>query len=116
MPWRFLKRRERVELGRMRAKSVFVNDRLVGEAETWASVYKLLAEKGLVLRTETAKAHSYFAAVSQEDTQNQLLRDLSDRLFFGSAARLAMHALSLDPAHADDLEAVRQLLKERKAK
>lgn len=33
----------------MRAKSVFVNDRLVGEAETWASVYKLLAKKGLAL-------------------------------------------------------------------
>ena len=85
----------------------------------YTSVLKLLqimTEKGLVLRTETAKAHSYFAAVSQEDTQNQLLRDLSDRLFSGSAAQLAMHALSLDPAHTDDLEAVRQLLEERKTK
>src|ERR1700741_4883459 len=31
----------------MKTKEVYVNDTLVGEAGTWATVYQLLAEKGL---------------------------------------------------------------------
>ena len=42
-------------------------------------------------RTEAGKAHIYRASATQEDTQSQLLRDLSERLFSGSAAQLAMH-------------------------
>jgi predicted transcriptional regulator len=70
----------------------------------------LKAEKGLVQRTESGKAHLYRATVSQRETQSQMLRDLSDRLFSGSAAQLAMHALSMQPASAQELEEVRKML------
>lgn len=82
----------------------------------YTSVLKLLqimTEKGLVQRTEANKAHLYRATVRQQDTQDQMLRDLSDRLFSGSAAQLAMHALSMEPAHAGELEEVRKLLEQR---
>lgn len=82
----------------------------------YTSVLKLLqimTEKGLVLRTESGKAHLYKSAASQQETQNQILRDLSDRLFSGSAAQLAMHALSMEPGNAEELEQVRKLI-ERK--
>src|ERR1700741_3595236 len=46
---------------------------------------QIMTEKGLVERTEAGKAHIYHAAATQEETQNQLLRDLSGRLFSGSA-------------------------------
>lgn len=85
----------------------------------YTSVLKLLqimAEKGLVQRNEAGKAHLYRATVSQEETQSQMLRDLSDRLFSGSAAQLAMHALSMQPASAKELEEVRKLLAERSGK
>jgi BlaI family penicillinase repressor len=85
----------------------------------YTSVLKLLqimTEKGLVQRTESAKAHVYRASASQQETQNQMLRDLRDRLFSGSAAQLAMHALSMEPANAEELEEVRQLIGQRRGK
>ena len=44
---------------------------------------------GLVKRTEEGKAYIYQAAASKEQTQDQLIRGLSDRLFAGSAGHLA---------------------------
>jgi BlaI family transcriptional regulator, penicillinase repressor len=75
---------------------------------------QIMTEKGLVQRTEAGKAHIYRATASQEDTQSQLLRDLSERLFAGSAAQLAMHALSMQPASSDELQEIRKLIEKRK--
>ena len=75
-----------------------------------------MTEKGLVERTEAGKAHVYRAAASQEDTQNQLLRDLSERLFSGSAAQLAMHALSMQPTSEEELQEIRRIIKQKREK
>ncbi len=83
---------------------------------TALKMLQIMTEKGLVQRTESGKAHLYRATVSQEETQSQMLRDLSDRLFSGSAAQLAMHALSMQPASAKELEEVRKLLAQRSGK
>ena len=77
---------------------------------------QIMTEKGLVERTEAGKAHVYYAAASQEETQNQLLRDLSERLFSGSAAQLAMHALSMQPASEVELEEIRRIIKQKREK
>jgi BlaI family penicillinase repressor len=85
----------------------------------YTSVLKMLqimTEKGLVERTEAGKAHIYRAAASQEATQSQMLRDLSERLFAGSAAQMAMHALSMQPASAEELEEIRRIIKQKKEK
>ncbi|HEX7157739.1 MAG TPA: BlaI/MecI/CopY family transcriptional regulator [Edaphobacter sp.] len=85
----------------------------------YTSVLKMLqimTEKGLVERTEAGKAHIYRAAASQEETQSQILRDLSERLFAGSAAQLAMHALSMQPASAEELEEIRRIIRQKKEK
>jgi len=85
----------------------------------YTSVLKMLqimTEKGLVERTEAGKAHVYRAALSQEETQSQMLRDLSERLFAGSAAQLAMHALSMEPASAEELEEIRRIIRQKKEK
>ena len=75
---------------------------------------QIMTEKGLVERTEAGKAHVYYAAASQEETQNQLLRDLSERLFSGSAAQLAMHALSMQPASEEELQEIRRIIKQKR--
>jgi len=77
---------------------------------------QIMTEKGLVERHEAGKAHIYRAAASQQETQNQLLRDLSARLFAGSAAQLAMHALSMDPASDEELEEIRRLIRKKREK
>ena len=45
---------------------------------------QIMTEKGLVLRDERERAHVYRAAVSQADTEQRLLRELSERFFAGS--------------------------------
>jgi predicted transcriptional regulator len=77
-------------------------------------ILQIMTEKGLVERTEAGRAHVYRAAASQQETQNQLLRDLSERLFAGSAAQLAMHALAMDPGSAEELEEIRNLIQQKK--
>jgi BlaI family transcriptional regulator, penicillinase repressor len=83
----------------------------------YTSVLKLLqimTEKGLVEREESNKAHVYRAAASEGATQDQILRDMSQRLFAGSAAQLAMHALSLEPVNDRELEELRILLERKR--
>ena len=83
----------------------------------YTSVLKLLqimTEKGLVEREESGKAHIYRASETQQDTQSQILIDMSRRLFAGSAAQLAMHALSTQPVSEQELEEIRTLLEKKR--
>jgi BlaI family transcriptional regulator, penicillinase repressor len=71
---------------------------------------QIMTEKGLVTREEQGKAHVYEAAMLEADMQTQLLKDLSEKLFSGSTAALAMHALGLNPASEDELQQIRALI------
>lgn len=77
---------------------------------------QIMTEKGLVQRIESGKAHIYSATASQTQTQNQLIQDLSERLFSGSAAQLAMHVLSTQAASAAELQEIRKLIAKHKGK
>jgi len=77
---------------------------------TVLKLLQIMTTKGLVVRDEANRAHLYRAAISQDATQNEMLKDLSVRLFSGSAAQLALHALSMEPASSAELEAVRALI------
>ena len=82
-------------------------------ATGYTTVLKLLqimTEKGLVVRDETERAHIYEARYSEQKTQRQLLSDLADRAFGGSAAKLVMQALSGRKANSEELNAIRDLL------
>ncbi|HUH61812.1 MAG TPA: BlaI/MecI/CopY family transcriptional regulator [Terracidiphilus sp.] len=81
---------------------------------TVLKLLQIMTAKGLVVRDEASRAHVYRAAVSQEAMQDKLLRDLSLRLFSGSAAQLALHALAMEPASGEELDEIRALL-QRKA-
>jgi BlaI family transcriptional regulator, penicillinase repressor len=71
---------------------------------------QIMAEKGLVTRDESQRAHLYAARLPEEATQTQLVRDLLDRAFEGSAARLVQRALSSRPATPEELAEIRELL------
>jgi predicted transcriptional regulator len=83
---------------------------------TVLKIFQRMTEKGLVQRTEAGIAHAYSATVSQQETQSQILLDLSERLFAGSSAQLAMHALSMQRPNEKELEDVRKILEERGGK
>jgi len=71
-----------------------------------------MSEKGLVTRGEVHGVQVYSAAKAQQDTQNQLVRDLARRAFGGSPLQLAMRALAADRATPEELAQIRQMLDE----
>ena len=91
-----------------------IHDALNEEKQSgYTTVLKLLqimTTKGLVVRDEANRAHVYRAALSQDLMQSKILKDLSKRLFAGSAAQLALHALSMEPASDSELAEIRALL------
>jgi predicted transcriptional regulator len=91
-----------------------VYDQLNRNATTgYTTVLKMLqimTEKGLVVRDETQRAHIYEARYSEQKTQRQLLLDLADRAFGGSAAKLVLQALSGRKTSAEELNSIRELL------
>ena len=91
-----------------------VHDTIVQRKATqYTTVLKLLqimADKGLVRRDETARAHVYEASRPREWTQRQLAGDLLQRAFGGSAKSLMVGALSARKASQDELDEIRKLL------
>jgi BlaI family transcriptional regulator, penicillinase repressor len=79
---------------------------------TVLKLLQIMTDKGLVRRDATERAHRYAAKLPRERTEQQMVGDLVDRAFGGSASRLVMRALSSRPATADELERIRQLLDE----
>jgi predicted transcriptional regulator len=52
----------------------------------------------------------YRARLSEEQTQRQLIRDLLDRAFGGSAMKLVMQALAAKRASPDELREIRRVI------
>lgn len=77
---------------------------------TVLKLMQIMTEKGLVSRDESRRTHVYRAARPQDQTQRQLVGDLLDRAFGGSASNLVMQALSSRRASAEELEEIRKLL------
>src|SRR6185503_18630201 len=92
-----------------------LNEERVSGYTTVLKLLQIMTTKGLVVRDEAARAHVYRAAFSQDAMQSRLLTDLSNRLFAGSAAQLALHALSMESAGDDELAEIRALLERRRS-
>lgn len=74
---------------------------------------QIMTEKGLVRRNEKERAHVYEAQFAQHLTQRQMVSDLLNRVFDGSASNLLLHALaSKKAASRDELAQIRQILDE----
>jgi predicted transcriptional regulator len=82
---------------------------------TVLKLLQIMTAKGLVVRDEANRAHVYRAAISQDAMQSKILKDLSVRLFSGSAAQLALHALAMEPATQNDLDEIRALIEHKKS-
>ena len=83
---------------------------------TTLKLMQIMADKGLVKRNETARTHVYSAMAGQEQTQRQLVQDLMDRAFGGSAAQLVLRALSAEGATDAELKEIRKLIDDYREK
>ena len=84
-----------------------------GQTTGYTTVLKLLqimTEKGLVTRDERTRSHVYRARLSEDTTQRQLVTDLLDRVFDGSAAQLVLQALATNKTSPEELDEIRKLL------
>jgi len=97
-----------------------VHEALAGTRETgYTTTLKLMqimTDKGLVKRNETARTHVYSPMAGQEQTERQLVQDLVDRAFGGSAAQLVMRALGADGTTDAELREIRRLIDDYREK
>ena len=95
-----------------------VHEALVDARETgYTTTLKLMqimADKGLVTRDATERTHVYTARLTQDQTQRQLVADLVQRAFGGSAAALVQQALSAQPTSPDELKKIQKLIADYK--
>jgi predicted transcriptional regulator len=77
---------------------------------TVLKLMQIMAGKGLLDRDEAERAHRYTPRLKQQQTQTQLLRDLVDRAFHGSAAMLVQQALAAKRASPAEIAEIRELL------
>jgi BlaI family transcriptional regulator, penicillinase repressor len=81
---------------------------------TALKLLQIMTEKGLVRRDDTDRSHVYTPRLTEEQTQRQLVRDLLDRAFGGSASKLVLQALNARRATPEELGEIRKLIEARR--
>jgi predicted transcriptional regulator len=77
---------------------------------TVLKLMQIMAAKGLLVRNESQRSHVYRPQASADKTQRQLVADLTERVFRGSAQKLVMQALSSKNVSRAELSEIRALL------
>ena len=92
----------------------FVNDEINKRKETGYTTslkfMQIMLEKNLLVRNTDTRSHIYDAAISQEETQRDLLGKFVDNVFGGSAMSLVMQALGDHDASKEELEKIKALI------
>ena len=94
---------------------VMNRDRATGYTTT-LKLMQIMAEKGLVVRDDSVFQHVYKPAISEEKAQKQLVGNLLERAFSGSAEKLVMRALSAKKVSPEELTRIRKMLDEIEGK
>lgn len=81
---------------------------------TTLKLMQIMAEKRILIRDESQRQHVYRPAITEEKTQKQLVGDLLERAFSGSAEKLVMRALSAKKVSRKELKRIRKMLDELK--
>ncbi len=79
---------------------------------TTLKLMQIMHEKKLLRRNTESKTHIYEAAVSQSQTQGQMIQRMIDTVFNGSAGQLIMQALGNHKATDEEMEHIRQYLEQ----
>ena len=85
----------------------------------YSTTVKMLAvmlEKGLVERDESVFPMTFSAVVSRDDARQNMLSDVIQKLYDGSAKSLVLQVLSSREASPADLDEIRKLIEELELK
>jgi predicted transcriptional regulator len=83
---------------------------------TVLKLLQIMTAKGTVRRDEGQRAHVYEACQAATETKRQLVGDVLQRVFEGSASELMMHALEGRRTSKRELDELRRLLDEYEGK
>lgn len=83
---------------------------------TTLKLMQIMTEKGLLVRDDSKFQHIFTPAVTEEKTQNQVVGDLLEKVFAGSAEKLVMRALSAKKVNPDELARIKKMLDEMEDK
>lgn len=93
-----------------------VHDALAEHRDTGYSttlkMMQVMLDKGLLTRDEGVRPQLYAAARSRPETQVQMVDDLTQRAFRGSAMRLVMRMVSSGRLSAEELAEIQRLARE----
>ena len=93
-----------------------IHNRLADVRDTnYSTTVKMLSvmlDKGLVQRDDTVHPQVFRPAATQQSTQQQMLKDLIQKAYNGSAGNLVLQALASQKASPDELAEIRRLLNE----
>ena len=87
-----------------------MNERKPTAYTTVLKFMQIMHEKGIVTRDEHAKAHIYRAVPTEDQTQKNLVSDLLERAFRGSALKLVQHVLETKAATPAELAEIRKMI------
>jgi len=79
---------------------------------TTLKLMQIMTDKGLLCRDDSQFKHVYKPALTEEKAQKQLVGDMLERAFCGSAEKLVLRALSAKKISAGELASIRKMLDE----
>ena len=83
---------------------------------TTLKIMQIMLDKGLVTRDTSTRPQVYSAAVSKDSTERQLVGDLLDRMFEGSASQFVMQILASKNSSPQEMGEIRRLINEASSK
>ncbi len=79
---------------------------------TTLKTMQIMTDKGMLSRDKSSRTHIYIPLVSREQTQQQFLGKMVHGLFKGSTSRLVIGALDNEEISGEEIEKIRDYLKQ----
>ncbi|MDO8897724.1 MAG: BlaI/MecI/CopY family transcriptional regulator [Bacteroidales bacterium] len=88
----------------------FMNENRVVGYTTSLKLLQIMTQKGIVRADKTDRSHVYSALLKEDETQQQLVDQLLQAAFGGSAKKLVMQALGNKKTSQAELEEIKLLI------
>jgi BlaI family transcriptional regulator, penicillinase repressor len=91
--------------------NALLEDRDVGYSTT-LKMMQVMFDKGLLRRDESRRPQVYAPAIPEAQTQKQIVDEVVEKVFGGSARKLVMRAVQSENVTSEELAEIRKLLKQ----
>ncbi len=102
------------EKGESTVREVFdaINLQRKSSYTTVLKILQIMHEKNFVERNEESKAHVYKAKIKQNETGKQMLNEVMNKVFGGSALKLVQQVLENEVTSAEEMSEIRKMIEQ----